>query len=129
MKVQVFFEHHMKNFSILLLIAMLTACSSGEPSNSEINEAVKRMWTRLTLIQGESSVPRLLSVKKKACTAVAEKVSYKCEISLEMEMGGEKKTETESFTFMKQEDKWEIVSLLVLIKSSVLFAQNHLLII
>lgn len=101
----------MKKFPVLLIIALLAACSSDEPSSSDIDGAVKRMWTRLILIQGEKNVPKLLSVQKKTCAPVAEKVSYKCEISLEMEMNGEKKTETESFTFMKQENKWELVSL------------------
>lgn len=96
----------MKNFSVLLMIALLAACSSGEPSDSDVQEAVGRV---LTIASSDNKVERLLSVKKKNCTPIVEKMTYKCEVSVEAEVNGKKEVDSDTITFTKQENKWKIL--------------------
>lgn len=98
----------MKNFSVLLMIALLAACSSGEPSDSDVQEAVGRVLT-IASASSDNEVERLLSVKKKSCTPIVEKMTYKCEVSVEAEVNGKKEVDSDTITFTKQENKWKIL--------------------
>lgn len=90
------------------MIALLAACSSGEPSNSDIQEAVGRLIT-MASSDKEAGIGKLLSAKKKSCKPIVEKMTYKCEVQIEAEMNGKKEVDSDTITFTKQENKWKVL--------------------
>lgn len=92
-----------KVLSLLVAASFLTACS-GEPSEGDIKEAIKKERDAMPKeIQGFA--PEVTSVKKIACSADGEK-AYKCDLELEIKQMGTTTKTTAPVRFVKGSDGW-----------------------
>ena len=92
--------------SLASCLLALAGCSSGGPTDSEIEGALKARMA-------ESGMGvQVVSAKGKHCTATQPKVVYSCSVELEIALGGQNATRTTTATFEKTGDHWAVKGVL-----------------
>lgn len=99
--------------SALLVVGLLLAGCSGEPSSDEVAKAVEKSYATesaaLQKISGSMAnrlLPQLHSARKLACTKISD-ASFKCDVELVTAPGATQRSKAPAnFTFTKGSDGW-----------------------
>jgi hypothetical protein len=103
---------------LLLVVAALAACASGEPTEEELERAVHGQYDAFNL-ETQRLMGRLApesqftvhSMRKIGCTQKAEPGAYRCEVEIDMTMPGAGRiTSKTAIELVDEGDAWQVTN-------------------